>query len=123
MRSMLHGARSAIRLARREPAFVALVVLTLAVGVGATTATMNVAAAVLLEPLPISDDSRVVLIARRLSASATLVPFTHSEVVDWGEASRTLQSVAGVQYDGAVAAFVPLQRAGRADPVVLLRSD
>jgi len=50
----------AIRSLGNRPGFTAAVVLTLAVGIGATTATFGVVNAVLLEPLPIRDQERVV---------------------------------------------------------------
>lgn len=101
MHSTLQAVRHAIRVTRRDPGFVALVVFTLAVGIGATTAAVNVAASVLLSPLPVKDDSRLVLLTKTLSAGSTLVPFSYAEMTAWGEASRTLETVAGVQYDGA----------------------
>jgi putative ABC transport system permease protein len=100
----MHGIRQAVRagrVIRREPGFVALVVLTLAVGIGATTAAVNVAASVLLTPLPVKDDSRLVLITKTLPSGSTLVPFSPAETIAWAQASQTMESVAGVQYDGA----------------------
>jgi putative ABC transport system permease protein len=85
----------------RPPGFVALVVLTLAVGIGATTAAMNVAAHVLLMPLPVADESRLVLIKKTLPVGATEVPFSYGELAQWTGATRTLDAIAGVQYDGA----------------------
>src|SRR5687768_8656639 len=85
----------------RPPGFVALVVLTLAVGIGATTAAMNVAAHVLLLPLPVADESRLVLIKKTLPVGATEVPFSYGELAQWTDATRTLDAIAGVQYDGA----------------------
>jgi putative ABC transport system permease protein len=94
-------ARDALRVARRNPGFVAIVVVTLAVGIGATTAAMSVAVSVLQNPLPVRDDSRLVFVTKSLPTGSTLVPFSYSEIVAWREASRTLETIAGVQYDGA----------------------
>lgn len=101
MHSTLQAVRNAIRVTRRNPGFVALVVLTLAIGIGATAAAMNVAASVLLTQLPVKDDSRLVLITKAVPTGSTLIPFSYAEVTAWAEASRTLENVAGVQYDGA----------------------
>ena len=98
MYSTRQAVRRVSRVIRRDPGFVALVVLTLAVGIGATTAAMNVAASVLLTPLPVEDDSRLVLITKTLPAGSTLVPFSYAEITAWAEASRALKGVAGVQY-------------------------
>ena len=101
MDSTTQAVRNASRLTRSHPGFVALLVLTLSVGIGSTTAALNVAASVLLTPLPVADDSRLLLITKRLAGGPTVVPFSFAEVTAWGEASRTLEAVGGVQYDGA----------------------
>jgi putative ABC transport system permease protein len=101
MHSTLPSIRNAIRFTRRDPGFVALVVFSLAIGIGATTAAVNVASSVLLTPLPVRDESRLLLITKRLASGSTLVPFSYAEMTAWAEASRTLETVAGVQYDGA----------------------
>jgi predicted permease len=52
--------RLALRTAYRNPGFTVAVVLTLAVGIGATTAIFSVANAVLLRPLPFAEPERLV---------------------------------------------------------------
>ena len=97
----MQAIRHAIRAIRSHPGFGALVVLILATGIGATTAALNVAARVLLTPLPVKDDLRLVVITKRLPTGSTAVPFTPAEMTAWGEGTRTLEAVGGVQYDGA----------------------
>jgi predicted permease len=101
MTSLQHGFHSALRLSRRNPGYVGLIVVILGLGIGATTAALSVASSVLFSPLPVADESRLVLITKTLSAGSTLMPFSYAEIAAWREASRTLESVAGVQYDGA----------------------
>ena len=49
---MTHDIRYALRLLWRQPRFTALVILTMAVGIGATTTLFSVAYGVLVRPLP-----------------------------------------------------------------------
>jgi hypothetical protein len=53
MRQFPQILRHAIRISCRDPGFIAIAVLTLAVGIGAATAAMSVAASVLRNPLPV----------------------------------------------------------------------
>jgi len=101
MTSLQQGFRSALRLTRRNPGYVGLIVAILGLGIGATTAALSVASSVLFSPLPVADESRLVLITKTLSGGSTLMPFSYAEIAAWRDASRTLESVAGVQYDGA----------------------
>ena len=102
--------RSALRLSRRNPGYVGLIVVILGLGIGATTAALSVASSVLFSPLPVADESRLVLITKTLSAGSTLTPFSYAEIAAWRDASRTLESVAGVQYRRCVAVAGPIPR-------------
>ena len=52
--------RYALRSLRRTPAFTVAVLLTLALGIGATTAIYTLVHAVLLRPLPFAEPERLV---------------------------------------------------------------
>lgn len=54
--------RFALRSLRRAPAFTAVAVLTLALGIGATTAVFSVVDGVLIRPLPFRDPDRLVML-------------------------------------------------------------
>lgn len=57
---MLHDVRSALRLIRRSPGFAAIVILTIAVAVGATTTVFSIVQGLLLRPLPFADAGQLV---------------------------------------------------------------
>ena len=59
---MLRELRLAARALRKQPAFTAVAVLTIALGVGANSAIFTVVDAVMLRPLPFRDADRVVMI-------------------------------------------------------------
>ncbi len=69
--NFLRDARFAFRMARRNPGFTALAVLTLALGIGATTAIFSVVKAVLLNQLPYRNPDRVVALSEIDSAGPT----------------------------------------------------
>lgn len=60
MQSLSQDVRFALRGLRKEPAFAALAVLALALGIGATTTIFSVIQNVLLDPFPYIDNDRVV---------------------------------------------------------------
>lgn len=65
MESLLQDLRFAFRTLRKAPAFTGFVILTLALGIGATTAIFTVVNRVLLQPLPYPDSNRIVVLVQR----------------------------------------------------------
>ena len=66
MASFLSDLKYALRAFRQRPGFTAVLVLTLALGIGSNAAIFSVADAVLFEPLPYKDPGRLVLVWNRL---------------------------------------------------------
>src|SRR5262245_49056673 len=62
MKTFLQDFRYAIRMLRKSPGFAAVAIGTLAIGIGANTAIFSLVRAVLLDPLPFGDASRIVAV-------------------------------------------------------------
>lgn len=95
--STVHDLRIAVRSLLRQRGFTTVVVLTLALGTGATTAIFGVVYGVLLRPLPYVESDRLV----RLWQTARDAPgpdvggsVAHVNFLDWKQQAKTLESVA-----------------------------
>ncbi len=62
MATIMRDVRYAARLLVREPGFAAVVLMTIALGIGGATAIFSVVHAVLLRSLPYNDESRIVMV-------------------------------------------------------------
>ena len=67
----MQDVRYAIRGLRRQPVFAVVSILTLALGIGATTAVFSVVYQVLLRPLPYPHPARLVSVSNMYLAAGT----------------------------------------------------
>lgn len=98
MSGYLYDLRHAFRLLRQQPGFSAIALLTLALGIGATTAIFSVVNAVVLRPLPFPRSDRMVLIyENNLSRGWTTFAVAPANYADWARDSRTFQAMAALR--------------------------
>ncbi|HEY3380992.1 MAG TPA: ABC transporter permease [Vicinamibacterales bacterium] len=91
--------RHALRTMRRSPGYTAIVIVTLALGIGANTAIFTIVNAVLLEPLPFRDPDRLVMMweetARRPGKPNTVGP---ANFLRWRDRATAFEQMAAL-YD------------------------
>ncbi|MEM1247533.1 MAG: ADOP family duplicated permease [Acidobacteriota bacterium] len=83
-----------LRLFRRAPTFVAVVVTTLALGVGANAAILSVVRSVLFEPLPYAQPEDLVRVWPMLDSVDSPAGFSIPDFRDWRDRAQTLESIA-----------------------------
>lgn len=105
MRTLWMDLVFAVRLMRQGPAFTAAVVLTLGLGIGATTAMFSVVDATLVRGLPYPDARRLVQITMTKEGTFDEMEASYPAFLDWKAQSRSFVSLAGYQGSGGAARF------------------
>ena len=90
--------RYALRLLRREPAFSAAAVVTLALGIGASAAVFSVVDAVLLRPVPFAEPDRVMMVWETdRNSGTTREPASLPDFLDFQQRSRFFATLGALQ--------------------------
>lgn len=85
--------RFAVRQLRRAPAMVLVAVVTLALGIGATTAIFSVVHRLMLAPLPYPDADRIVAVSRAAAKGQMFITATPSLVDAWRDGSNAFEQL------------------------------
>ncbi len=102
MGTLLQNLRYAIRALRNSPGFAAVVVLTLALGVGANTAIFSVVYSALLRPLPYREPATLFHVGESRTQSDNSndgAQVSYPDFLDWTRSSKTIQSFAAYSGD------------------------
>ena len=86
--------RVASRQLRKTPGFTATVVITLAIGIGATTAIFSLIEGILMRPLPFRDPERLVLLGDHIGEGAH-TPVTAREIGTYSNLTSAFSSMGG----------------------------
>src|SRR5215471_250490 len=90
--------RFGLRLIRRSPSFTAVAVITLALGIGANTAIFSIVNAILLQPLPFRDPSRLVAVLdSRPSAGVEWFSVSPNRYEEWRRRNTAFSDLAGAE--------------------------
>ena len=103
MQGLLQDVRFAIRQLRKSPGFALTTVLTLALGIGATTAIFSLINAVLLRPLAFPDPDRLVWAAPLDQATGKPgIPgsISYPDFFDWRSRNHSFEAIACYRRDG-----------------------
>ncbi|HXA48792.1 MAG TPA: ABC transporter permease [Candidatus Acidoferrum sp.] len=102
--------RFGVRMLRKNPAFTALTLAALALGIGATTAIFSVVNSVLLKPLPFPNPARLVMVWERPPQSQHNNVVQTQNFLDWRKRNRSFENIAAMFQ-------LPLNLEGASEPV------
>jgi putative ABC transport system permease protein len=93
LEDLLQDVRFAVRVLVKAPGFAAVAIVTLAIGIGASTAIFSVVNGVLLHPLAYGDSDRLVTILHNGSD-----PVAVANYLDWRDQSRSFTAMGAADY-------------------------
>src|SRR5580698_7354248 len=94
LEDLLHDLRYGLRMMARNPAFTAVAVLTLAIGIGTTTTAFTWINAVMLQPLGgVADPNRLVIL-ETVTPNGEWVPNSYPDFIDFRDRLKLLDGVA-----------------------------
>ena len=113
MKSLSQHIRFGLRLIRKSPVFYTVVILVLALGIGANTAVFSVVDAVLLRKLPFRDPDRLVMVWEKNPTLGAVIgeriPTAYVNFQEWVRQQHVFDGIAGFE-------DVSLNRTGMGEP-------
>src|SRR5205085_8768571 len=98
MEALLRDLKFGLRMLIKTPGFTAVSLITLALGIGATTAMFSVVNGVLLRPLPYKEPDRLVLIKERIpKIGPTPLSLPAPDVLTFQRENQVFEDVAGFE--------------------------
>ncbi len=96
MNRLFQYGRFGVRQLRKNPTFALTTILTLALGIGATTAIFSLVYAVMLKPLPFPQSDRLLWLTKEDHSSGAAIPesLSYPDYFDWRAQNRTLTGIA-----------------------------
>jgi len=99
MPTLLQDLRYGLRMLAKDPGFMAVAVVTLALGIGANTAIFSVVNTVFLRPLPYPDADRLVVITEKTKYTPEC-PVSYPNFLDWQSQNQVFGHIAVFQGEG-----------------------
>lgn len=100
MDSILQDLRYAIRTLAKAPGFTATAVLTLALGIGASTSIFSLVDAAMLKPLPFPNPEQLVVLGGVQAPFGNRPSESHMDLLDWRRETAIFQQVAEYGFGG-----------------------
>src|SRR2546422_5486730 len=94
---LVQDVRYGVRVLRRERGFALVAILTIALGIGATTTLFSIANGVLLKPLPWPEADRIVRVTEMRKGQPARIKgtITNGAYLAWHEQASTIESLGG----------------------------
>ncbi len=113
MHTLWQDLRFSLRTLAKSPAFTAIAILTLALGIGANTAIFSIANVFLFRPLPVKDADRLAMIAVQSTAKSDPDRVSYLDFLDYQQQSTVFTDITAYNLD-----LVGLGTDGRAERVI-----